>query len=254
MISTVDTELNGKPGWPPSSSFSAALTSRTPKMTIPSPTILHLRSGANLAGRAYPNLNLSLGGREHPFARRACRACEVGIRWSMEHATFRRRLELEHVARGERPRTRSPIVNAAFTGGAGPGCIRDASVPRQQPESGGAEGGYDPVADTLFNKINVDSYLLEYDTARAGSFEPLRFVPKNKTVVLGLVGSSFPNWNPRRCSSGASTRPPNISTSTSWVSARNAASRARRPATRSRSRTRRRKFGYAFEVTARSRV
>jgi 5-methyltetrahydropteroyltriglutamate--homocysteine methyltransferase len=50
-----------------------------------------------------------------------------------------------------------------------------------------AEGGYDPVAEVLFNEINVDGYFLEYDSARAGGFEPLRFVPKNKTVVLGLV-------------------------------------------------------------------
>jgi 5-methyltetrahydropteroyltriglutamate--homocysteine methyltransferase len=54
------------------------------------------------------------------------------------------------------------------------------------------EGGYDPVAEVLFNKINVDSYFLEYETERAGGFEPLRFVPKNKTVVLGLVSSKLP--------------------------------------------------------------
>ena len=50
-----------------------------------------------------------------------------------------------------------------------------------------AEGGYDPVAEVLFNEIDVDGYFLEYDTARAGGFEPLRFLPKGKTVVLGLV-------------------------------------------------------------------
>jgi 5-methyltetrahydropteroyltriglutamate--homocysteine methyltransferase len=55
-----------------------------------------------------------------------------------------------------------------------------------------SEGGYDPVAEMLFNHINVDSYFLEYDTARAGTFAPLRFVPKNKTVVLGLVSSKLP--------------------------------------------------------------
>ncbi len=50
-----------------------------------------------------------------------------------------------------------------------------------------ASGGYEPVAETLFNSINVHGYFMEYDTERAGGFEPLRFVPKNKTVVLGLV-------------------------------------------------------------------
>jgi methionine synthase II (cobalamin-independent) len=55
-----------------------------------------------------------------------------------------------------------------------------------------AEGGYDPVADVLFNRIDVDGYFLEYDTARAGGFEPLRLAPKGKRVVLGLVSSKKP--------------------------------------------------------------
>jgi 5-methyltetrahydropteroyltriglutamate--homocysteine methyltransferase len=52
-----------------------------------------------------------------------------------------------------------------------------------------ASGGYEPVAETLFNDIGVHGYFMEYDSARAGGFEPLRFVPKGKTVVLGLVTS-----------------------------------------------------------------
>ena len=52
-----------------------------------------------------------------------------------------------------------------------------------------ASGGYEPVAEMLFNTINVHGYFMEYDTERAGGFEPLRFVPKGKKVVLGLVTS-----------------------------------------------------------------
>ena len=53
-----------------------------------------------------------------------------------------------------------------------------------------SEGGYEPVAETLLGKVNYDGYFLEYDTERAGGFEPLRFLPKgNKVVVLGLVTS-----------------------------------------------------------------
>jgi len=52
-----------------------------------------------------------------------------------------------------------------------------------------ASGGYEPVAEILFNEININAYFMEYDSERAGSFEPLRFVPKDKTVVLGLVTS-----------------------------------------------------------------
>jgi 5-methyltetrahydropteroyltriglutamate--homocysteine methyltransferase len=55
-----------------------------------------------------------------------------------------------------------------------------------------AEGGYDLVAEALFNRMNADVYCLEYDTKRAGSFEPLRFVPKGKTVILGLVSTKTP--------------------------------------------------------------
>jgi 5-methyltetrahydropteroyltriglutamate--homocysteine methyltransferase len=52
-----------------------------------------------------------------------------------------------------------------------------------------AEGGYDPIAERLFGTLDVDRFLLEYDDARSGGFEPLRFVPRGKTVVLGLVSS-----------------------------------------------------------------
>jgi len=55
-----------------------------------------------------------------------------------------------------------------------------------------AEGGYDPIAEKLFNQLNVDIFLLEYESERAGTFEPLRFVPKGKTVVLGLVSTKVP--------------------------------------------------------------
>jgi 5-methyltetrahydropteroyltriglutamate--homocysteine methyltransferase len=52
-----------------------------------------------------------------------------------------------------------------------------------------ASGGYEPVAEILFNDIAIDAYFMEYDSERAGGFEPLRFVPKGKMVVLGLVTS-----------------------------------------------------------------
>jgi 5-methyltetrahydropteroyltriglutamate--homocysteine methyltransferase len=55
-----------------------------------------------------------------------------------------------------------------------------------------AEGGYDPVADVLFNGINVHGYFLEYDTQRAGTFVPLRLLPKGKVVVLGIMSSKTP--------------------------------------------------------------
>jgi 5-methyltetrahydropteroyltriglutamate--homocysteine methyltransferase len=55
-----------------------------------------------------------------------------------------------------------------------------------------AEGGYDAIAEKMFSTLDVDRFLLEYDDERSGTFEPLRFVPKGKTVVLGLVSSKVP--------------------------------------------------------------
>ncbi len=59
-----------------------------------------------------------------------------------------------------------------------------------------AEGGYDPIAEKLFGQLDVDLFLLEYESERAGTFEPLRFVPKGKGVVLGLVSSKLPELEP----------------------------------------------------------
>lgn len=61
-----------------------------------------------------------------------------------------------------------------------------------------AEGGYDPIAEKMFATIKVDRFLLEYDDARSGTFEPLRFVPRGKTVVLGLVSSKRPELESKR--------------------------------------------------------
>jgi 5-methyltetrahydropteroyltriglutamate--homocysteine methyltransferase len=61
-----------------------------------------------------------------------------------------------------------------------------------------AEGGYDPIAEKLFGTLHVDRFLLEYDDERSGTFEPLRFVPRGKTVVLGLVSSKRPQLESKR--------------------------------------------------------
>jgi 5-methyltetrahydropteroyltriglutamate--homocysteine methyltransferase len=60
-----------------------------------------------------------------------------------------------------------------------------------------AEGGYEPVAEVLFNELNVDGYFLEYDDERSGDFKPLRFLPKGKTMVLGLVTTKLGELEPK---------------------------------------------------------
>ena len=61
---------------------------------------------------------------------------------------------------------------------------------------GQASGGYDPVAERLFNKVDADVYFLEYDTERAGGFEPLRFLPKDRVAVLGILSTKLPALEP----------------------------------------------------------
>ncbi len=80
--------------------------------------------------------------------------------------------------------------NACLAGARNPGVTVAIHICRGNNQSKWyAEGGYEPIAEKLFGELDVDRFLLEYDTERAGTFEPLRFVPKDKTVVLGLVSS-----------------------------------------------------------------
>ena len=116
-----------------------------------------------------------------------------------------------------------------------------------------AEGGYEPIAELLFNEIDVDGYFLEYDSARAGGFEPLRFLPKGKIAVLGLVttksGAAREQGRaqaPHRRGGAATPR------SSSSRSARNAASPAASAATPWTSRARSPSFAWWSRPRARS--
>jgi 5-methyltetrahydropteroyltriglutamate--homocysteine methyltransferase len=209
IIPKVDTRLNWKaPIHAGEFKFLRSLTSRTPKMTIPSPTILHLRSGReNISREAYPDLDLFWADVVDAFHQELTALHEAGCRYvQIDETTLASLSDTASWAHLERRgddgrklllETYPEIMNAAFA--ARPAGLHLAMhVCRGNNQSHwSAEGGYDLVADTLFNKINVDSYFLEYDTPRAGTFEPLRMVPKHKTVVLGLVSSKFPELEPK---------------------------------------------------------
>jgi 5-methyltetrahydropteroyltriglutamate--homocysteine methyltransferase len=82
--------------------------------------------------------------------------------------------------------------NACLEGASRPGLILAIHLCRGNNRSQWyAEGGYDAIAEKLFGQLNVDAFLLEYESERAGTFEPMRFVPRGKTVVLGLVSSKL---------------------------------------------------------------
>lgn len=188
--------------------FISSLTSRMPKITMPSPTILHFRGGREHISRdAYPNLDLFWEDVVDAFHKELKALAEAGCRYvqidetTLASLSDKRNWDVLR-KRGDDGRKLllefyPEIMNKAFAGR--PSTLHLAMhICRGNNQSAwSAEGGYDLVADTLFNKINVDSYFLEYDTPRAGSFEPLRFVPKNKTVVLGLVSSKFPELEPK---------------------------------------------------------
>ncbi len=209
IIPTVEARLKWKaPIHAAEFKFLRSLTSRTPKMTIPSPTILHLRSGReHISREAYPELDLFWEDVVDAFRKELAALYEAGCRYvQIDETTLASLSDTSSwtylARRGDDGRkllleTYPEIMNAAFAGRPA-GLHLAMHICRGNNQSHwSAEGGYDLVADTLFNKINVDSYFLEYDTPRAGTFEPLRLVPRHKTVVLGLISSKFPELEPK---------------------------------------------------------
>jgi 5-methyltetrahydropteroyltriglutamate--homocysteine methyltransferase len=183
--------------------FLRGVTSRTPKLTIPSPTIIHFRAGRqNISKDAYPDLDLFWEDIIDAFRNELKALAEAGCRYVQIDETTLASLSDKRSwepmrKRGDDGRkllleTYPEIMNRAFA--ERPPTLHLAMhICRGNNQSHwSAEGGYELVAETLFNRINVDSYFLEYDTPRAGTFEPLRLVPAHKTVVLGLVSSKFP--------------------------------------------------------------
>ena len=177
--------------------FLQSVTRRTPKVTIPSPTMLHFRGGREAISReAYPDLEAFFADVAAAYRAEIRALGEAGCRYLQLDDTNLAYLCDEKMREGARqrgddpnelPRRYARLINAAIADHPPDmavcvhlcrGNFRSAWV---------AEGGYEPVAEVLFNELAVDGYFLEYDDARSGDFAPLRFVPKGKTIVLGLV-------------------------------------------------------------------
>jgi 5-methyltetrahydropteroyltriglutamate--homocysteine methyltransferase len=192
----------------PDFEFLKSVTKQTPKVTIPSPTMVHFRgSRKTIDINAYPDMD------EFFADLAACYRAEVdslyraGCRYLQMDDTNLAYLCDPKLRAGARERGHDPdqlphayatLINSVIDGRPKDltvavhlcrGNFRSAWV---------AEGSYEPVAEVLFNELNVDSYFLEYDDERAGDFKPLRFVPKHKTVVLGLVTSKVGDLEPRQ--------------------------------------------------------
>ena len=180
--------------------FLKAHTKVTPKMTIPSPSVLHFRGGRKGVSKdVYPDLDIFFDdlGRTYQKAIRAfygagCRYLQLDDTvWA--YLCSQEQLK-QAKARGEDveklPEIYAKVINAALEAKPSDMTITTHVCRGNFRSTWISEGGYEPVAELLFGKVNYDGYFLEYDSARAGGFEPLRFVPKgNKLVVLGLVTS-----------------------------------------------------------------
>jgi 5-methyltetrahydropteroyltriglutamate--homocysteine methyltransferase len=179
--------------------FVQSHTKATAKMTIPSPTSLHFRYGRDAVPESiYPAMEDFYADLGQTY-RQAVRAfADAGCRYlQLDEVNFAYlcdpKLRQQVKDRGEDPellpRAYAGMINAAISD-VPPDMIITMHLCRGNFQSTFvASGGYEPVAELLFNTIRVDGYFMEYDTERAGGFEPLRFVPKGKTVVLGLVTS-----------------------------------------------------------------
>ena len=179
--------------------FVQSHTKATPKMTIPSPSSLHFRYGRAAVPEAiYPSMDDFYNDLGTSY-RKAVRAfADAGCRYlQLDEVNFTYLCDPElrkHVTqRGDDPEAMPHIyatmINAAISDIPADMTITMHLCRGNFQSTFVASGGYEPVAEILFNEIKVNGYFMEYDSARAGGFEPLRFVPKDKTVVLGLVTS-----------------------------------------------------------------
>jgi len=177
--------------------YVAAHTRAVPKMTIPSPSSLHFRYGRDaIPGSIYPAMDDFYRDLGRTYAKAVRTFVDAGCRYlQLDEVNLAYlcdpKLRAQVSERGEDPAqlpaTYARLINAAISD-IPPGMTIAMHLCRGNFQSTFvASGGYEPVAEILFNAIDVHGYFMEYDSDRAGGFEPLRFVPKGKTVVLGLV-------------------------------------------------------------------
>ena len=179
--------------------FLRSVTSRTPKVTIPSPTMLHFRGGRNAISReVYPDLDAFYADVAAGYADELRTLGEAGCTYVQFDDTNLAYLCDETMREGARqrgddpnelPRRYAKLINAAIAHRPDGMTICVHLCRGNFKSAWAAEGGYEPVAEVLFNELAVDGYFLEYDDPRSGDFAPLRHVPKGKTVVLGLVST-----------------------------------------------------------------
>lgn len=169
------------------------------KMTIPSPSVLHFRGGRKaVSPEIYPDMeeffrDLGLAYRDaiRAFGDAGCRYLqldEVNLAYLCD-SEQRQMLRDRGDDPDRLPAIYRDMINTAISGRPADMTVTMHLCRGNFRSSWIAQGGYEPVAEMLFHEIGVDGYFMEFDSERAGGFDPLRFVPKGKTVVLGLVTS-----------------------------------------------------------------
>jgi 5-methyltetrahydropteroyltriglutamate--homocysteine methyltransferase len=182
--------------------YLASVTRVTPKVTIPSPTVMHFRGGRDAVDRdAYPDMGEFYADLARVYAEEiadlAAAGCrylqldEVNLAYLCDPAL---RAQVSNIGEDpdSLPRTYARLVNDTIAQRPPDMTVCMHLCRGNFAGAWLAEGGYEPVAELLFNEIDVDGYFLEYDSERAGGFEPLRFLPKGKIAVLGLVTTKSP--------------------------------------------------------------
>ena len=182
--------------------FLVSIARALPKITIPSPTVMHFRGGREaIDAEAYPDMaefyaDLARLYREEiaDLAQSGCRYLqidEVNLAYLCD-PELRRRVANIGEDPATLPKTYAKLLNDTIAGKPSDMTVCMHLCRGNFAGAWIAEGGYEPIAELLFNDIKVDGYFLEYDSARAGGFEPLRFLPKGKIAVLGLVTTKSP--------------------------------------------------------------
>ncbi|MEJ2378857.1 MAG: 5-methyltetrahydropteroyltriglutamate--homocysteine S-methyltransferase, partial [Pseudolabrys sp.] len=180
-------------------SFVRDHTRVVPKMTIPSPSSLHFRYGRDaVPDSIYPNINDFYRDLGQTYRKTVRAFADAGCRYlQLDEVNFTYlcdpKLREQVANRGDDPE-KLPAIYAGMINAAISDIPDDMTITMHLCRGNFqstfvATGGYEPVAEILFDSINVHGYFMEYDSDRAGGFEPLRLVPKGKTVVLGLVTS-----------------------------------------------------------------
>ena len=181
--------------------FLKLVTKRTPKFCMPSPAMLHARGDREALKKTYPDLNEFWADLTRAYREEIADLYKAGCRYLQIDDTTIAMMGDPKVQENFRKLGDEPKKDTAMYAEAVNAAIRD--VPDDMTvavhtcrgnfmSTWLASGSYDYVAEIAFTTLAVDAFFLEYDTDRAGGFEPLRYIPKGKRVVLGLISSKLP--------------------------------------------------------------